>query len=267
MGHIGDDDNAASRRLGVGPRRRRSAGDASMARILVITAVEAEAQAVLGGLGVAGTRQLGPYGGSGAHTGAGPVTVLAGGVGPARSAACAGTALALDRPDLVVSAGVAGGFAGRVAPGDVVIADRLIHADLGADAPDGFAPLDPGLAGETAHALNPDLVAAAAERTPAAVVGPVLTVSTVTGTAARAAELAARHDAAAEAMEGAGVYAAARAHGVPFLEIRAISNAVGPRDRGAWEIPRALDALGRAFAGLTAAPWPQLDRAARAGAR
>jgi futalosine hydrolase len=238
-----------------------------MARILVVTAVEAEARAVLGGLEVAGTRRIGPYGGTVAQTAAGSITVVAGGVGPARSAACAGTALAVDRPDLVVSAGVAGGFADRAAPGDVVIADRVLHADLGADAPGGFAPLDPHLAGDTAYALDTDLVAAAASRTEAAVVGPVLTVSTVTGTAARAAELAGRHDAAAEAMEGAGVYAAARAHGVPFLEIRAISNVVGPRDRDAWEIPRALDALGRAFAGLAAAPWPQLDPAARAGAR
>jgi nucleoside phosphorylase len=49
--------------------------------------------------------------------------------------------------------------------------------------------------------------------------GTVLTVSTVTGTAARAAELRARHPRAlAEAMEGFGVAEAAAAHGVPVLE-------------------------------------------------
>ena len=64
------------------------------------------------------------------------------------------------------------------------------------------------------------------------VVGPVLTVSSVTGTAATAEERARRVPAAAaEAMEGYGVGVAAQNAGVPFLEIRAVSNPVGPRDR------------------------------------
>lgn len=79
-------------------------------------------------------------------------------------------------------------------------------------------------------------------------VAPVLTVSTVTGTAGRAAELAGRHPgAAAEAMEGFGVAEAAAAYGVPVVEIRAVSNAVGPRDRAAWRIGEALGALRHTF--------------------
>jgi futalosine hydrolase len=74
--------------------------------------------------------------------------------------------------------------------------------------------------------------------------GAILTVSTVTGTAARADALAARYpDAVAEGMEGFGVATACALAGVPFAEVRAISNAVGPRDRGAWRIREALDAL------------------------
>jgi futalosine hydrolase len=51
-------------------------------------------------------------------------------------------------------------------------------------------------------------------------------------------------------MEGAGVAAAAALHNVPAAELRAVSNPVGPRDRAAWEIPRALEALGRAVAAV-----------------
>jgi futalosine hydrolase len=70
----------------------------------------------------------------------------------------------------------------------------------------------------------------------------------VTGTAARAAELRNRHPrAAAEAMEGFGVAEAAAAHSVPVLEIRAVSNVVGPRDRATWRIGQALDSLRYAF--------------------
>ncbi|MNY61383.1 Futalosine hydrolase [compost metagenome] len=72
----------------------------------------------------------------------------------------------------------------------------------------------------------------------------MLTVATATGTAATAAALAARvPGAAAEAMEGFGIATAAQQRGVPVLEIRAISNAVGPRDRDAWRIGDALKAL------------------------
>jgi futalosine hydrolase len=56
-------------------------------------------------------------------------------------------------------------------------------------------------------------------------------------------------------MEGFGVAEAAAAHGVPVLEIRAVSNPVGPRDRAAWRIPDALRALRAAFAALP----PALD--------
>ena len=77
-------------------------------------------------------------------------------------------------------------------------------------------------------------------------VGPVLTLSTMTGTAARARELMARHDAIAEAMEGSGVAHVARLHRLPVLELRTISNAVGERDRSGWDMLGALDALTRA---------------------
>ena len=46
-------------------------------------------------------------------------------------------------------------------------------------------------------------------------------------------------------MEGFGVATAAADHGVPFVEIRTISNLVGPRDRSAWRIDLALAALTR----------------------
>jgi len=82
--------------------------------------------------------------------------------------------------------------------------------------------------------------------------GPILTVSTATGTAETAASRAARvPGAAAEGMEGAGVAAAAALFGVPVLELRAVSNAVGPRNRAAWKIPEALQALEAGMAILT----------------
>ncbi|KPI13070.1 purine or other phosphorylase family 1 [Actinobacteria bacterium OK074] len=54
----------------------------------------------------------------------------------------------------------------------------------------------------------------------------------------------------AEAMEGFGVAEAAALHGVPVFEVRAVSNAVGPRDRDAWRIGEALGVLAEAFGKL-----------------
>jgi len=226
----------------------------SAERVLVVTAVAAEAEAVLAGLDGVEPVRVGPYAGSRARTVAGEVLVLAGGVGPARAAACAATAVTLERPSLLVAAGIAGGFA-PAAVGGIVVADSVVHADLGADSPDGFLPLRALGFGADSVALPADLVALAAGRT-GGLVGPVLTVSTVTGTEERAAALVARHRPLAEAMEGAGVWAAAEPYGLPVLEVRAVSNAVGRRDRSGWDVPAALAALSRASAALFAGPLP-----------
>ncbi|QES03765.1 futalosine hydrolase [Streptomyces venezuelae ATCC 10712] len=158
--------------------------------------------------------------------------------------------------DLVVSAGIAGGFQPLAALGAVVVATDVVAADLGAQTPDGYLTVDELGFGRSAHPVPDALTSRIAAALDAGglphVRGPVLTVSTVTGTADRAAELAARHPgAAAEAMEGFGVAEAAAAYGVPVVEIRAVSNAVGPRDRAAWRIGEALGALRQAFALLS----------------
>lgn len=223
--------------------------------VLVITAVPAEAAAVLGHFDGGETVELGPYRGTAVKSGAGRVAVLAGGVGPARAAACAGAALSLSCPALLLVAGIAGGFAGRARVGDAVLADAIVHADLGADSAAGFLPISELGFGADRTLPDPGLVALAAART-GAVVGPVLTVSTVTGTEARAAALAARYDPVAEAMEGAGGWAAAEPHGMPILEIRAVSNPVGRRDRASWDLPAALSTLGRAVTDLLREPLP-----------
>ncbi|BCJ65015.1 futalosine hydrolase [Polymorphospora rubra] len=207
-------------------------------RLLVVTAVEAEAAAVRAGL-----REP-------------TVTVTPVGVGPA--AAAAGTARLLALAEgagqpyaAVVCAGIAGGFTDRVEVGGTVLADRSIAADLGAESPDGFIPLDELGFGETVAPVHPPLLATLRRALPAAAVGAVLTVGTVTGSAESAKALAVRHpDAVAEAMEGYGVACAAAGAGVPFAELRTVSNPIGPRDRAAWRMREAFDALTAAAATL-----------------
>jgi futalosine hydrolase len=191
----------------------------------------------------------------------GAYDLLAAGVGPAPAAASTAgaltaAALAGTPYGLVVSAGIGGGFLPGAPVGSLVVADEITAADLGAETADGFLPVTELGFGTVTHRPPAALVRQAAAATGAAT-GTVLTVSTVTGTAARAATLRARHPRAlAEAMEGFGVAEAAAAHGTPVLEVRAVSNPVGPRDRAAWRIGDALAALTTAFDKLT----PVLER-------
>ncbi|MCK9910698.1 futalosine hydrolase, partial [Microbacteriaceae bacterium K1510] len=200
-------------------------------RVLIVTSVSAERDAVLRGL----------HGASG-------FDVLVAGVGQVTAAVSTARALAAAEYSLVVCAGIAGGFTGRAEVGSLVVASEIVAADLGAQTPEGFLSLDELGFGSARVQIEDCLVTRVTEALNAAaltvITGPVLTVSTVTGTAATASELAERvPGAAAEAMEGFGVAAASLDHGVPILEIRAISNQVGPRDRAAWRVKEALDTL------------------------
>jgi futalosine hydrolase len=200
-------------------------------RILIMTAVPAEADAVQRGLG-----------------GADGFDVRIAGVGPALAAARTAAALAVADYRLVISAGIGGGFSGQADVGSLVVASEIIAADLGAETAEGFLSLDALGFGSARIAVDPELASKLTQALSAAGLpvhrGPVLTVSTVTGTAETARVRAAQvPGAAAEGMEGFGVAAAALDHGAPVLEIRAISNAVGPRDRDAWRIKDALLAL------------------------
>lgn len=208
--------------------------DSSTARILIMAAVEAERQAVLRGL--QGDRRF---------------DVMLAGAGPASAAARTAYAIAdSSEPYLcVVSAGIAGGFQGKAEIGTAVVASEIIAADLGAETAEGYASLDTlGFGAVTRYTadeqLTARLVQALKEQGVPAVNGPILTVSTVTGSVETAATLAARiPGAAAEAMEGFGVAEAAQHRGIPFLEVRTISNTAGPRDRASWRIADALAML------------------------
>ncbi|MFG3056184.1 futalosine hydrolase [Kitasatospora sp. NPDC048239] len=234
------------------------------AGLLVVVAVPAEAQAVLRGLREP-ARALPVPGGElhrAVHASGVPVDVLAGGVGPAAAASAAAAALGARRYGLVVSAGIGGGFAPHAPVGSTVVADAIVAADLGAETAEGFADVTELGFGTVRHTPAPAAVALAADAL-GAVTGTVLTVSTVTGSAERAAALTARHPhAVAEAMEGFGVAEAAARHGLPVFELRTVSNPVGPRDRAAWRIGEALAALERAFGAL---PCPELLKEARRG--
>ncbi|MCP2014954.1 futalosine hydrolase [Deinococcus sp. HSC-46F16] len=188
-----------------------------------------------------------------------PADVVVSGVGPVAAALATASALGQGRYDLAVSAGIGGAYPGSgLVPGDLAVSSRIVQADLGAWDGGAFLELDAlGLSvlPEGAHAGVFDVweeAQALAARLGAAY-GPTLTLSTVTGSREGAEGLTARYPGAlTEGMEGAGVAHAALLAGTPALEVRGVSNPVGPRDRAAWRIPDALAATRRGLEGLLA---------------
>ncbi|MNO96207.1 Futalosine hydrolase [compost metagenome] len=199
-----------------------------------MTAVEAERDAVLRGL-----------------QGADSFDVCLAGVGPVSAAASTATLLSKSKYDLVISAGIGGGFKDQARTGSIVIASSIIAADLGAESPEhpeGFASVDELGFGSSTVPVQRELSSLLLEQLTSEEVsvcyGPIVTLSTVTGTAETASKLTQRiPGVAAEAMEGYGVALAAHQLDIPVMEIRAISNIVGPRQRELWKIGDALKSL------------------------
>jgi futalosine hydrolase len=181
-----------------------------------------------------------------------PARVVVSGVGPVAAALATARALAQHPAGLVINAGIGGAYAASgLTPGDLAVASTMVQADLGAWDAGQLLDLDalglsvlpdaPNAGRFPAWAGAPGVA-----RRAGASLGLALTLAAVTGDHDAARRLEARFPGAlSEGMEGAGVAHAALLAGVPALEVRGISNAVGPRDRAAWQIAPALAATRR----------------------
>lgn len=178
--------------------------------------------------------------------------VVVSGIGPVNAALTTLEECLRKRPSLVLNAGVAGAMPGQgVAVGSVVVGSEAVAAGLGAEDGERFLglqelgfPLHEAGGRSTFDRLAAWEGAGSLAVACGASLGPILTLETVTGSAATLSRTRTRYpDALAEAMEGAGAALAALRLGVPFIEVRGISNLVGPRDRASWRMREALDAL------------------------
>ena len=177
------------------------------------------------------------------------VDVLTTGVGMIATAAWCSRTFAAEHYDLALNVGLCGSFDASLAAPDVVhvTADRI--AELGAEDGDAFLtihqlkllgenefPFDGGLLVNTNPPPLPPLA------TLRSVTG--ITVNTVHGNERTIAEVRDRYDPDVESMEGAAFMYSSLIAGVPFAQVRAVSNAVVRRNRAAWKIDEAIRALG-----------------------
>ncbi|MEQ8703709.1 MAG: futalosine hydrolase [Phaeodactylibacter sp.] len=176
------------------------------------------------------------------------VALLITGVGLPLTGYALGRVLALEEWNLVINAGIAGTLTSRFSPGSVVQVVTERFADLGVEEADGSftsvhamgliekgqPPFEEDGRMRNQHAQGFDFLPQAQG----------ISVNRVHGSAASIEQLRARYpDAEVESMEGAAFFYACLMEKIPFLEIRAVSNFVEPRNRDNWEVEKALSAL------------------------
>ncbi|TVQ59589.1 MAG: futalosine hydrolase [Phycisphaerales bacterium] len=247
---------------------RRLAPFTDNAPVLILVAAEIEARAVRDAL-PPGTTTPAPAPGSTApatgttatntpgSTGSPPWRVhtindrfhlLITGVGKANAAGALAYALRADAYAAVVNTGVCGALPGsNLEPGACILATSSVFADEGMRTRDGFddiasmgfPPVEGAGVGFPAHGPLAAALAPCAEAH-----GPIACVSTCSGTDALALDIVARTHAIGEAMEGAAAGVVCARLGVPFAEVRVVSNSTGERATQRWDMPRALARLG-----------------------
>lgn len=176
------------------------------------------------------------------------------GVGPVAAGIAGGEVLSGGGLSGLVNLGIGGSFdMGRNPLRTVVLADEEIFAEYGvrtAGGVDGDGLGFPQLRadGEDVFerlALKPEQAAeeAVLRLSDDWAADSVLTVAAASADAAVAQAMRERFSPGVEAMEGFALALACKKAGVPFLELRAVSNPVGERDKGLWDIRGALQAL------------------------
>jgi futalosine hydrolase len=153
--------------------------------------------------------------------------------------------------DLALNLGVCGSFDRSLAPGTTVhvTSDRI--AELGAEDGDRFLTVQelqllgdddfPFAGGVLVNRQPPPIPPLHALPSVSGI-----TVNRVHGREDSIAAVVGRFAPQVESMEGAAFMYACLIHGVPFAQVRGVSNVVERRNRAAWRLRDAIDSVGRA---------------------
>jgi len=166
------------------------------------------------------------------------ISTLITGAGMVPTAFALGQHLAINQYDLAINLGIAGSFDRDIALGEVVEITQDTFAELGAEDNEVFITIDELGFGKSGFSSTYPLPAKFNLKKTAAI-----TVNTVHGNEASIKKLSNRVNAQIESMEGAAFFYACAAAGVPCMQIRAVSNYVEKRNRGAWQIGLAIKNL------------------------
>jgi len=175
------------------------------------------------------------------------LTCLVTGVGQLQCGVHLAALLARETFSSVIQAGLAGSFREEYPKGSVVRVEEEVLGDLGAEDNGGFLDLVEMklLAPDTAP-FSEGVLRASPYRGTALLQLPAVrsvTVNRVLSNASSIAWVQDRYQPDIVNMEGAALFLACLLRRIDFIELRSISDRVGPRDKAAWDIPGAVRAL------------------------
>lgn len=173
--------------------------------------------------------------------------MLVTGIGIMRATFAIATHISQARPGLIVQAGIAGSFDRKMPLGSVVVISEDTLADLGVEEQGAWRT--PGDLGLEAPSLFPSSNGWFKNRNQAlirqanipAVRG--VTVNQVTTRRKSISLMNERFSPDVESMEGAACHYIGLIEKIPFLQVRAISNYVGERDKNKWKMKEAIHNL------------------------
>ncbi len=177
-------------------------------------------------------------------TGLSTVNVLVTGVGSTATAHSLTRYILKDRPDLVIQAGIAGGFKEHLEPGTVAFVKEEVFADLGAVENEELLDIfDLGLAGlNESPFANKRLINPGSGRWEKFGL-PFLkgaTVNRVSSDMIEAERIRNKYDSDIESMEGAALHYVCLQENISFIQLRAISNCCGERNKNKWKMKEAI---------------------------
>jgi len=174
------------------------------------------------------------------------VQTLVTGVGSVATAFNLGVLFAQSRTEWAINAGIAGSFDPELKLGTVIQVATERFGDLGIEESDGrFKDLAELGFSPNAVLRNPQ------PAIPGLPVCHGLTVNKAHGTADSIQKILEKYpEIQVESMEGAAFFYACLAAGIPFAEIRSISNRVEPRNRDAWDLPLSIRNLNEVLIGM-----------------
>ena len=160
-----------------------------------------------------------------------------------------------EKPDLVIQAGIAGCFNPSIPLGKVIVVNEEALADMGVEEEGKWKDIfDLKLEKSNYHPFekrklpNPWLTKFNILKLP---VVNAITINEISTIKERIHELVKKYDPTLESMEGAALHYVCREANIPFLQIRAVSNYVGVRDKKSWEIKKAISNLNQTLLKFT----------------
>ena len=172
--------------------------------------------------------------------------VLLTGVGMLSTSVYLTEQLQLQPFNLLLQAGICGAFNESLSLGETVLVGEELIGDLGVEE-EGFKDVfDMGFAKENSfpftakRLVNPHMHRWMHLQLP---VVRGLTINEITTRAARIELLQHKYGCEVESMEGAAFHYVCLQRGVPFLQLRSVSNFVGERNKANWKIKEAIENL------------------------